>query len=409
MASLEQRGNRFRVIFRLGGAKHHVGVKATDRKEAEAGLARLEENLRLVERGRLIVPEDADVGLYLISDGRLEQKVECVRSTRLSELFRAYREQFTAGVKEKITRKMEDIHLKHVLRVLGDLCVTEITAGTVQRFVDTRSRETYLGKTVKTTTVRKAVATFRFVMNWGVRQGRTKTKFPDVDLFFAKERQAEPFRTFEQITLILARGGFDAARIKELWDGLFLNPDEVAEVLEIVRKKTASAWLHPFLVTAAHTGARRGELFRSRVEDFDFGGKLILIRELKRSRAKETFRTVDMTPLLETVMKDYFATIHPGGMYSYSSVAGRQITDGQAWKAFRTAVGSSRWKVLRGYHAFRHSFASSLAAAGIDARVICDLMGHQTEDMEKRYRHLFPEQRRAAVLSIFGNAPGMTV
>ena len=44
------RGNRFRVIFRLGGAKHHVGVKAADRKEAEAGLARLEENLRLVER-----------------------------------------------------------------------------------------------------------------------------------------------------------------------------------------------------------------------------------------------------------------------------------------------------------------------------------------------------------------------
>ncbi len=58
--------------------------------------------------------------------------------------------------------------------------------------------------------------------------------------------------------------------------------------------------------------------------------------------------------------------------------------------------------MLRGYHAFRHSFASNLAAAGIDARVICDLMGHQTEDMEKRYRHLFPEQRRAAVLSIFG-------
>ena len=77
MASLEQRGNRFRVIFRLGGAKHHVGVKAADRKEAEAGLVRLEENLRLVERGRLVVPEGADVGLYLISDGRLEQKVEC--------------------------------------------------------------------------------------------------------------------------------------------------------------------------------------------------------------------------------------------------------------------------------------------------------------------------------------------
>ena len=404
MASLEQRGKQFRVVFRLGGIRHFVSIKAADRKEAEAGLARLEENLRLVERGRLTVPDGADVGLYLISDGRLEQKIEISRTTRLAELFRAYRENFTVGVKEKVTRKMEDIHLKHLLRILGDLSVTEVTAGAVQRFVDVRSRETHLGKTVKTTTVRKAVATFRFVMNWSVRQGRTKTKFPEVDLFFAKERQAEPFRTFDQITLILSRGGFDASRIREFWDGLFLNPDEIAEVLEVVRMKTAATWLYPFLVTAAHTGARRGELLRSRVEDFDFGSKLILIRELKRSRAKETFRTVDMTPLLETVMKDYFATIHPGGMYSYSSVAGQPITDGQAWKAFRTAVGSSRWKVLRGYHAFRHSFASNLAAAGIDARVICELMGHQTADMEKRYRHLFPEQRRAAVMSVFGKA-----
>ncbi len=53
MASLEQRGNRFRVIFRLSGTKHYVSVKAADRNEAEAGLARLEENLRLVERGQL--------------------------------------------------------------------------------------------------------------------------------------------------------------------------------------------------------------------------------------------------------------------------------------------------------------------------------------------------------------------
>ena len=144
----------------------------------------------------MVVPDGADAGLYLISDGRLEQKVEIVRTTRLAELFRAYRENFTVGAKEKITRKMEDIHLKHLLRILGDLSVTEVTAGAVQKFVDARSRETHLGKPVKTTTVRKAVATFRFVMNWGVRQGLTKTKFPEVDLFFAKERQVEPFRTF---------------------------------------------------------------------------------------------------------------------------------------------------------------------------------------------------------------------
>ena len=43
MASLEQRGNRFRVIFRPGGEKHRVSVNSPDKKDAEACLVRLEE------------------------------------------------------------------------------------------------------------------------------------------------------------------------------------------------------------------------------------------------------------------------------------------------------------------------------------------------------------------------------
>ena len=114
MASLERRGNRYRVIFRLGGQKHHVGVKATDPKDADACRVRLEENLRLVERGRLTVPDGADLGLFLLSDGKLEKPVEIVRSVRLSELFEIYQTQFTAGAKEAITREMEDIHMRHL-------------------------------------------------------------------------------------------------------------------------------------------------------------------------------------------------------------------------------------------------------------------------------------------------------
>ena len=34
---------------------------------------------------------------------------------------------------------------------------------------------------------------------------------------------------------------------------------------------------------------------------------------------------------------------------------------------------------------------------GVDQRVIDEFMGHQTEAMRKRYRHLFPSSRRAAI------------
>ena len=402
MAWVEKRGKRFRLLFRLNNEKYTIKLKETDPREVEACLARVEENLRFVERGRLVVPEGADLALFLLTDGRLEKKVEVIRVPGLSELFGTYRTSFTVGAKEKITLKMENIHLKHLIRILGDRPASEVTAGAVQRFVDVRSRETFKGQPVKPTTVRKAVATLRFVMNWAVRQGHGTTKFPEVELAFPKERQAEPFRTYDQIAAIIVRGGLDARRIRELWDGLFLDPEQVAEALQVARNKSRAPWLHPFLVAAAHTGARRSELFRARVEDFDFEGKLVLLRELKRSRAKETFRTVDLTPFLETVLRRYFDTDHPGGVVAFCSAANRPLVDCQAWRTFRSAVAESRWKVLRGYHAFRHSFASNLAAAGVDQRVIDELMGHTTVEMQKRYRHLFPVQRRAAVLTVFG-------
>jgi site-specific recombinase XerD len=113
-----------------------------------------------------------------------------------------------------------------------------------------------------------------------------------------------------------------------------------------------------------------------------------------------------MTPFLESVMRKYFAEDHLGGVYAFCSKPNVMLTDGQTWKAFLTGMKGSKWHVLPGYHAFRHSFASNLAAAGIDQRVIDELMGHTTVEMQKRYRHLFPDQRRAAVITVFGDDAG---
>jgi len=46
--------------------------------------------------------------------------------------------------------------------------------------------------------------------------------------------------------------------------------------------------------------------------------------------------------------------------------------------------------------------APNLAAAGVDQRLIDEFMGHQTEDMRGRYRHLFTGQRRATIESAHG-------
>jgi integrase len=67
---------------------------------------------------------------------------------------------------------------------------------------------------------------------------------------------------------------------------------------------------------------------------------------------------------------------------------------------------SERWSVVRGLHVFRHSLISCLAAAGVDQRIIDDIVGHTTEEMRRRYRHLTPQLKSQAVIAVFGSTSG---
>jgi integrase len=180
---------------------------------------------------------------------------------------------------------------------------------------------------------------------------------------------------------------------------------------------------------------------RSRVEDFDFEGREVTIREKKRDRTvQETRRRVPMTATLERVMREWLGPGHPRGPYAFchgevverskkrsqttghvsgperpTTLAGRaatvqdrvgkpepgHLTESEATHHFKRALAGSKWSVVRGFHVFRHSFASNLAAAGKKPDVIDAWMGHQTEAMRKRYRHLFPEETRDAISDVF--------
>src|ERR1017187_2259404 len=71
MASLEFRSNAYRIVFRFRGKKFQCPLKTEDRKEAEGCQARLNENLRLLERGRLVLSPEAGLPTFLLSDGRV--------------------------------------------------------------------------------------------------------------------------------------------------------------------------------------------------------------------------------------------------------------------------------------------------------------------------------------------------
>ena len=140
------------------------------------------------------------------------------------------------------------------------------------------------------------------------------------------------------------------------------------------------------------------------------------IREKKRAKGKLTTRRVPLSPRLVEALTGWLA-VRPAGQFLFSlperlgkshkrHAVGDPMTTNEAHSHFQHAVKKSRWNVLRGWHVFRHSFCSNLAAQGVDQRLIDAWVGHTTEEMRRRYRHLVPSVEQAVMRSIFGGAAG---
>ena len=165
-------------------------------------------------------------------------------------------------------------------------------------------------------------------------------------------------------------------------------------------------------VMAAHTGARRSELCRSMQDDIDFDGDSLLIREKKRVRGKQTFRHVPLSDRLRDAMTLWL----PNAAHSYYTFpaehhvhrernSARRENDesaspDEASDHFTQVLAGSKWEKLRGWHVFRHSFISNCASQGVDQRMIDAWVGHQTDAMRRRYRHLFPNRQSDALRKV---------
>jgi integrase len=419
MAWLEEHptSGHFKICFRWAGRKLKKTVKTTNPKDAETALARFKENLHLLERGRLELPPGADIGTFLLSDGKLNGQPAATTPAHiptLGELRDAYVEVHSNGAMEENSLATVCMHLRHVIATLGkSFRVGSLTPGDLQRHIDRRARKRYRGRPLSAVTLRKEMASFRACWNWGVQAGRLKEAFPGRGLKYPKTDEKPPFQTRVEIERQIARGGLSEGDKRQLWDSLFLTLPEIEQLLQHVRGCSAQPFLYPMVCLAAHTGARRSELLRLRVDDVDFASGTVLLHEKKRARGRRTSRRVPLSAFLQSVLRDWLA-VHPGGQYLFCqaevirSKSHRQeaiaVTRDEAHDHFRRALAGSCWAVLRGWHVLRHSFASNCAAAGIDQRLINEWMGHQTEEMVRRYRHLFPDQQRQAIESVFGKA-----
>ena len=103
-------------------------------------------------------------------------------------------------------------------------------------------------------------------------------------------------------------------------------------------------------------------------------------------------------------MQNWIENEHPGCVSTFAQRKGKvvePITPDQAQSHFRQTVDGSEWEIIKGWHCLRHSFISQLACAGVDQRIIDEFVGHSNEEMRRRYRHLFPDVKQAAIDKVF--------
>jgi len=422
MAWLEEHptSGHFKICFRLGGKKRKKTIKTTDRQVAEAALLRFQENIALLERGRLEAPPDADLAVFLLSDGKLTRSLQDVPTPShltLAELRDRYIETHSNGAMEENSLDTVRLHLRHFVKSLGEkFPIQTLTFSHLQAHVDRRAKKKGIRKRpLSPTTLRKEMASFRACWNWGVDAGLLKGPFPNRGLTYPKGEEKPPFQTWQEIERQIGRGGLSKVEQRDLWDCLFLTLPEIAELLVYVKDHAHHGFLYPMFCFAAHTGARRSEMLRATISDVDLEGRTVMVHEKKRAKGKRTSRRVPLSDFLAGVLHDWLAA-HPGGQHLFcheleverskkDRTEVTALTRNEANDHFKRTVEGSKWVKLRGWHVFRHSFASNCAAKGIDQRLIDGWLGHSTEEMRRRYRHLFPDQQRQAIQVVFGPAP----
>ncbi len=406
VATIEKRRGGYRLVFWYRCQRYQGAVKATNAKDADQIKARVERNLQLLQEGRIDYKPGNNLFALMVSDGKLNAKPHIMRRVTLGEFFTEFQGNRPTS-KECSTTSTEDIHIKHLLRLLGEkTAVADIDDAKLQEYIDSRKVEKNRhADPIKQITIKKELGTLSAIWNkWGLRQKLVPGPLLLRGLDFPKKDEQPPFQTWEQIERKTKDMNSD------LWDSLFLSIRQVEALLVhvtnrgcVIRKRRRHLpYVFPMFAYVAYTGARRSEMLRAQVGDVEFARNEVVIREKKRDRsAKETYRHVPMVPPLRAALEQWLK-IHPGGNSLFCKAPNKPITRAMASHYFRWAVDESKWAVIRGFHTLRHSLVSNLICQGVPERVVMGIVGHLNASTTRRYSHLFPSTVNLAMQSMLG-------
>lgn len=157
-------------------------------------------------------------------------------------------------------------------------------------------------------------------------------------------------------------------------------------------------YLTPLVLTAYHTGMRRGEVFALQWSDVDFKQRLITVRG-HNSKTAQTRQIPINDALIETLTKWREHNIQQVG-FVFPGRNGQRLDNIQtSWERLRRRynLGDIKFKDLRS------NFGSRLANGGIDLSITQQLLGHSSPVVTMRYYVSIQEETMRTAVNTISN------
>jgi len=168
----------------------------------------------------------------------------------------------------------------------------------------------------------------------------------------------------------------------------FLDKEEIQLLLNAASKE-----FRPILITALHTGMRKGEILKLMWSDVNFKNRLITVTESKSGKK----RMIPMDDILSATLRTLPSRFKRGYLFPSPVKDGKPRFGVQ--RQFGSAVKKAEIENIR-FHDLRHTFASHLIMAGVDVMTVKELLGHASLTMTMRYTHLAPDHRMRAIKTL---------
>jgi site-specific recombinase XerD len=169
---------------------------------------------------------------------------------------------------------------------------------------------------------------------------------------------------------------------------LQMCPDEESRLLAVIRAKYI---FHlPEFEIALHTGMRRSEQYGTEWSSVNLERKVLTI---PRSKHGET-RHIPLNSIALAAFRQLLPNFGTSNRVFLNRNGHGSLQGNKHW--FEDAVREAGIRDFT-WHDLRHTFASRLVMAGVNLRMVQEVMGHKSITTTVRYAHLAPAQQLAAV------------